>query len=201
MDGSLLQEGDIMKRPQLAKTLRIIAEEGVDAFYNGDLGRRFVKDVQDLQGIITMDDLSNYTVKWEKPVTSQLSDGHTLYTVQLPGSGPLLAFIINILDSWIPTASLAATWQRIVEAFKFAYGRRTELGDPDFVDIDQLIKNLTSRDYAAGIRKSIFDDRTFQDPGYYGSVLSQPENHGTAHISVLAPNGDAVAVTSTVNLL
>jgi len=97
---------------------------------------------------------------------------------------------------------------RIIEAFKFGYGRRTELGDfrdPSFVpnaaEIEALVKNLTSPAYAAEIRALIRDDQTHSDPTYYGAILAQPEDHGTAHISVLGPNGDAVSVTSTVNLM
>lgn len=55
--------------------------------------------------------------------------------------------------------------------------------------------------YAEGIRSKIFDNMTFQDPEYYGANYSLVEDHGTAHINVLAPNGDAIAVTSTINLM
>lgn len=64
----------------------------------------------------------------------------------------------------------------------------------------QLITNLTSPDYAAAIRSMIQDDRTYDDPKHYGANTSLLEDHGTAHISILAPNGDAVSVTSTINL-
>lgn len=67
-------------------------------------------------------------------------------------------------------------------------------------DLFQLTKNLTSDEYAAYIHSQITDDRTFQDPEHYGAVTADPDDHGTAHFSLLAPNGDAVSVTSTVNL-
>lgn len=201
-DGALLQEGDIMKRTSLARTLRTIADEGnVASFYGGDLGREFVEDVKEFGGIITIEDLANYSVSWSDPVQTTLAGGYTVHTVPPPGSGPLVTFILNILDQWVPAAEVAVTWQRIVEAFKFAYGRRTELGDPQFVDISDLIKNLTAKGYAADIRKIIEDRHTYNDSEHYGAVTASPENHGTAHISVLAPNGDAVSVTSTINLL
>lgn len=59
---------------------------------------------------------------------------------------------------------------------------------------------MTSTDFAKEIRTKIFDNSTSQDPSYYGANTTQPNDSGTAHISVLAPNGDAVSVTSTINL-
>lgn len=64
-----------------------------------------------------------------------------------------------------------------------------------------MIKNLTSKSYADEIRSHIKDDKTYQDPQHYGANFSIPEDHGTAHLNVLAENGDAVSATSTVNLL
>jgi len=59
---------------------------------------------------------------------------------------------------------------------------------------------LTSKDYAEAVRKNISDYITWQDPGHYGAEVIVSDDHGTAQISVLAPNGDAVSVTSTINL-
>ena len=65
--------------------------------------------------------------------------------------------------------------------------------------IDEVIGNLTSQDYANIIRMSIKDNKTYSDPAFYGAVTTNKEDHGTAHISVLAPDGSAVSVTSTIN--
>lgn len=62
----------------------------------------------------------------------------------------------------------------------------------------QLLRNLTSFEYAQSIRKRIVDNTTF-DLDYYGAVLYQPDDYGTAHVAVVAPNGDAVSVTSSIN--
>lgn len=62
------------------------------------------------------------------------------------------------------------------------------------------MQNLTSSDYAETIREQITENETFSDPAHYGAVFYAKDNHGTAHISILTPNGDAVSVTSTVNL-
>ena len=63
----------------------------------------------------------------------------------------------------------------------------------------QLVQNLTSEAYAFDIYRQTNDSYTVNNASYYGADFSTPEDHGTTHLSVLAPNGDAVAVTSTIN--
>lgn len=204
--GSVYEEGEILRRPQLAETLRILQKDP-DALYTGDLSYKFIQDIQDLGGIITHDDLVQYRPVWKDATNVSIQNGDlTLYSVPPPGSGLILGFILNIMDEYNLTESsiddehIVLTHQRITEAMKWAYAKRTELGDADFVDVSSLARNLTSDAYAASIRSQITDDRTFQDPEHYGAVTAIEDDHGTAHLSLLAPNGDAVSVTSTVNL-
>ena len=65
----------------------------------------------------------------------------------------------------------------------------------------QLVNRFASESYAKLIRRNISDIKTSQDPADYGADVILPEDHGTAHLTVLAPNGDAVSVTSTINLV
>ncbi|CAG9813957.1 unnamed protein product [Phaedon cochleariae] len=197
-------EGDYFTRPTLAKTLEIISEEGGYAINNGSLTANLVKDIRDNNGIITVEDMRNYRPVWQTSIRATLAGNNTLYSAPLPGSGIILAFILNILDGILDTTNhfSITNYQRIIESFKFAYAKRTELGDVnDSLEINQLIANLTSRAYAEGIRSRISDNSTSQDGSYYGATKSLTEDHGTAHISVLAPNGDAVSVTSTINYI
>ncbi|KAL1494986.1 hypothetical protein ABEB36_010482 [Hypothenemus hampei] len=202
------KEGQYVKRLRFAKTLEIIAVEQANALYskNGSLIGDFVKDIQDHGGIIQENDLLEYEPIWEEPVKVEFNDGHILYTASLPGSGGVLAFILNILDGFLDLEKLynIETFQRIVESFKFAYGHRTKLGDPNnnkSEDIKNVMKNLTSKTYAEEIRNLIFDNETSLDPTYYGAEFQQMSDHGTAHISIIAPNGDAISVTSTINFI
>lgn len=170
--------------------------------YNGSLTKRFVQDIADFGGIITVEDMNNYRARWSEPVTADLPGNQTLYTAPLPGSGLVMSFILNLVKNYLNTDDVndVTNWQRIVESLKFGYGKRTQLGDSEFIEgIQELIKTLTSDKYVEETRAKIFDNKTFSDPQYYGGDYALKEDHGTAHISVLAPNGDAVSVTSTIN--
>ena len=96
--GKLLKKGDILKRPQLAKTLSVIARNGSAApFYDGPMSKTFVNDVRAKKGVITLNDLKNYRVKIKPALKSRL-DRYTLLTCPAPTSGPVLSLILNILD-------------------------------------------------------------------------------------------------------
>lgn len=93
------------------------------------------------------------------------------------------------------------SFHRLVESFKFAYAKRSDIGDPAFVEISSLLSNLTDVEYANDIREQINDDLTYSDPKHYGANYTVQEDHGTAHASIIAPNGDAVAITGTINYM
>lgn len=83
--------------------------------------------------------------RWEKPITTKLKNGDMFYSFPPPGSGALLAFILNILDGYNFTRdsidginNTVLTYHRIAEAFKYAYAKRTELGDTQFVNINSV---------------------------------------------------------------
>ena len=95
----------------------------------------------------------------------------------------------------------ALSYHRITEAFKFAYAKRTLLGDDLSDETLKLIRNLTSVDYANEIKRLIMDNGTSESFEYYGAKYANQEDHGTAHISIIMPNGDAVSATATINFL
>ncbi|XP_019631209.1 PREDICTED: gamma-glutamyltranspeptidase 1-like [Branchiostoma belcheri] len=186
-----------------------LAEEGV--CIGGALAAAIDEKTVDIKrpwsgGIITEQDLRDYRVEVTSPLNISLAGGLTVLSPPPPASGPVLSLILNILDGYRFSPSSVdsvdnqvLTYHRIIEAFKFAYAKRSELGDPNFVDIAELIRNMTSDDYAESLRLRITDSTT-HDYRYYGPSFVLPEDGGTSHVSVLAPNGDAVSVTSTVNL-
>ncbi|XP_031627923.1 scoloptoxin SSD14-like isoform X2 [Contarinia nasturtii] len=197
------RKGEFVKRSKLADTLEIIKKEGVDAIYNnGSVGRTMVEDIQHNGGIVTIEDLKQYNVRWEEPISIGLKDNKTLHGITLPGSGALVAFIMNVLNDYLPQEESITSMQRITEALKFAYAERTKLGDGHFVeDALKVVQNLTDSKFAAEIRQKIEDFKTYEDYKHYGASFSSKEDSGTAHINIIASNGDAISATGTINTL
>ncbi|GFX95951.1 glutathione hydrolase 5 proenzyme [Trichonephila clavipes] len=159
-----------------------------------------------IRSIITETDMKKYSPRDREPISKIFKNNVTLYSASLPGSGALLAFILGVLDGyedfnaevWRKRGDTVKTLHRIIEIFKFAYGSRMVLEDSDSDDMKQFLEILTSDEYANRIRKLIDDERTYDDLIHYGVNVTVLEDHGTAHVSIIAPNGDAVSVTSTI---
>ena len=202
--GNVWAEGEKIKRPQLAKTLEIIAEEGADALYtrDGTLTHMLVEELQQLGGIITKGDFAAYKVAWGRPVSASLQNNVTLYSTPLPSSGGILAFILNIMNNYDSFEKSPKLYQRLVESFKFAYAQRSQFGDPTFEpEVQRPFEEMLDPRYAKEIRQKIKDEVTFNEFQYYGASFANVEDGGTAHISILTETGDAIAVTSTINTM
>lgn len=207
--GVFYKENDIITNPKLANTLKVIAREGSDAIYGGgSLAQKLVDEIQNDGGIITMEDFKNFKPKWGKAFESKLFNGDSLFTHPLPTTGHVLNFVMRILDGFnFHEKSLEQHnqeklfYHRIAEAFKFGFAKRAQLGNEMMPQVLQTLIECESLTYSDHIRTLIWDNKTFDTYEYYGATanISQLEDHGTGHISILAPNGDAVALTTTIN--
>ncbi len=208
LTGELYKTGDIMRNHKLANALKIIAEEGSDAIYGGgSLAQDIVNEIQNAGGIVTMEDLRLYQPKWGKPIESKLFNGDRLFSCPVPSTSSLVTFVFNILEGYNFHEKSLEYYQNenpifyhiLVEAFKFAFAKRTKLGDELTEGVLNAVAEMSSTIYAESIRSRIRNDTTFQDIGYYGANSTSVEDHGTAHFSILASNGDAVSITATIN--
>eukprot|EP00118_Oscarella_pearsei_P009100 m.50382 g.50382 ORF g.50382 m.50382 type:complete len:625 (+) comp34067_c0_seq13:34-1908(+) len=213
-NGSLLQENDTAFNLNLAKTLELLANASQLEFYDGSIAKSITDEVVAYGGIMTLSDLRNYSVKCSDPLETKFG-GFPLschltssYFTHLdfkilaphpPSGGPVLLSILNIVGGYDMDEHDSLFYHRLIEGYKFAYAQRSQLGDPSFVNITALIANMTSLEYAKYLREHKISDNATHDVSYYGHGYDQEPTPGTTHLSVLGPDGDGVAVTSSVN--
>jgi gamma-glutamyltranspeptidase/glutathione hydrolase len=208
--GSYYQSGDTFRQPELAATLKRIAADPGD-FYHGEIARKLAADMKANGGLITEADLAHYQVRERVPVEGTYH-GYEIVSAPPPSAGGIaLIEMLNILRPY-DLAKLgdrsAPEVQRITEAMRRAYMDRTDyLGDPDFAKIPQAA--LLNPAYADAWRKSIVLDhatpsKDLQRPAGFlppppTATVAESKSTDTTHYSVLDAEGNAVAVTTTLN--
>ena len=146
-------------------------------------------------------------VKFSEPIRSKINNNILLTPKTAASIVPLILNVIreyhlneSSLDEENHLNNTILTHHRIIETFKHAFAKRTELGDPDFVEnVSSIITEMLSNDYALKIRNAVDDNKSFDDVTHYASKYVTPENHGTSHISIITATGDAVSITSSIN--
>lgn len=199
-DGDPPQVGEILKQPDLARTLQMLADKGFDGFYRGDVAQKLLASVSDEGGRWTADELASYKLRKRAPLAFKYRNWD-ITTAPPPSSGGVaLAEILQVLEGWdLRALDAAHRAHLVVEAMRRAFRDRTfYLGDPDFVAVP--LARLTSADYAAGLRASIHPDKA--TPSALLSGQPAPlEDEETTHFSIIDAQGNRVAATQTVNLL
>jgi gamma-glutamyltranspeptidase/glutathione hydrolase len=211
-DGNYYQPGEIFKQPELARTLERIAKNPED-FYHGAMAQQLASAIRKNGGLITTDDLAAYEVKEREPIRGSYR-GYDIIGAPPPSSGGVaLVEILNILEGF----DLAKFGNRSadaihleVEAFRRAfYDRADFMGDPDFAKVP--VAQLIDKKYGAAWRDSIDPahataSRELKRPSFselervarsHHGTIREPEN--TTHYSVVDAEGNAVAVTTTLN--
>lgn len=198
-NGVPYEAGEMLKQPDLARTLERIAAEGPAGFYEGETALLIEKEMQARGGLITRQDLKAYRAHKRVPLRGSYR-GHEVISMAPPSSGgTALIQILNVLEGYDLSASgygAAATIHLVVEAMRRAFADRAQfLGDPDF-NPALPIARLTSKDYAAELRKTIHPERASKSSPE--SFVWPTAGEETTHFSVVDTERNAVALTYTL---
>lgn len=195
------KEGDTLVQKELAETLKRIRLFGAQGFYEGLTARLIVAEMQRSGGYISLQDLKDYRTKWRTPHRFKYK-GHEIVTMGLPSSGGIL---LNQMFSMIESRDIgtykhlsAPAVQLMTEIERRAYADRAEyLGDADFVKVP--VTTLTSREYLQKRMKDYVPGRAGSSQVIKPGMVMMHESEETTHISIMDPDGNAIAVTTTLN--
>jgi gamma-glutamyltranspeptidase/glutathione hydrolase len=198
--GELYRPGETLKQPDLAWSLRQIADGGADAFYKGEIAQRFAADMKKHGGLITAEDLASYKAVIRPPLVGTYRGLTVKTSPPASAGGATLLEMLNILESFDLKASgagSAKTLHLMAETMKLGYADRYRfLGDTDFVQVP--LRGYVSKEYAASRAKLIDPDKAKSakelgvgDPWAF-------ESHNTTYFSVADAEGNAVSNTFTL---
>ncbi|CAF4620208.1 unnamed protein product, partial [Rotaria socialis] len=203
--------GDTIYRPLLGQTLSIVAEKGPSAFYEGELSDAICEEIRSNGGIINRQDLEIYHARVKPAISVSLESNLTVYGVPPPASSAITLLILKVMDGYGLTPQSLDTIDKQVrfyhilnEVFKFAYAKRSALGDEydsqtdKNQNIEKLLDLILSPAYAEEVRKRVNEYRS-QPLDYYEPKFETQTDHGTSHCSIIDTEGNAVAATSTIN--
>lgn len=208
--GNLYKAGEIFRQPELARTLERIASDP-DDFYHGKLAQELVDDLKKGGGLLTLEDLAQYTVVERAPVTGSFHN-YTIISAPPPSSGGIvLVSALNILEGYdlAKLGDRSPQWMHLLgEAYRRAFMDRSEyLGDPDYNRIPA--KELIAKKYGEAWRSSIDPHEATASAALHrpeGFLPPAPRTAGhradtpdTTHFSVVDEDGNAVAMTTTIN--
>ncbi|MDP2454124.1 MULTISPECIES: gamma-glutamyltransferase [unclassified Kaistella] len=195
------KQGDLLIQKKLGETLKLIQKNGAKGFYEGKTAQLIIDEMKRGNGIITLNDLKNYKVVERKPISFDYK-GTEIVSMPLPSSGGiLLAQMLKMsnfekLEKYQQNSTPAV--QIMVEAERRAFADRAEyMGDPGF--IKDKTEMLISEEYLKNRWKSFTMNRATPS-SEVGKIIPQPkESTETTHISIIDKDGNAVAVTTTLN--
>ncbi len=212
LDSGRIRKGYVLKLPEQAAALELIAKDGAKAFYEGPIAKAIVEAVRKDGGEMTLDDLASYRVEERAPLRTSFR-GRSIMTMPPPSSGGVvLAQVLAMLESRSDLldaameaakvgggASSPAYIHLVTEASKHAFADRARwMGDPNFTKLP--LKAMLSDEYVRS-RAAMIDMGKTLPPEAYGTATPLPPDEGTSHLSVIDAQGGAVACTETINLI
>jgi gamma-glutamyltranspeptidase/glutathione hydrolase len=196
--------GTVLPNPELAQTLASIARDGAAAFYRGKIGQAVARTVHEGGGVLTQEDLERFAPRWREPLRGSYR-GHAIATLPPPSAGGIAVLqVLGQLELLLPhgfvRGEVSATHD-LIEAMRRSFAERASyLGDPEFVDIP--LQRLLSKEHLKDLSSSVDPSRATRSAALLpkGSEAPAPlgEKH-TTHLSVLDRDGNAVALTTTLN--
>lgn len=199
-DGTPWQPGDRLIQTDLANTLELIANQGADAFYQGDIPKKVEEASKKHNGLLTQEDFANFTITETQPITCTYR-GYEFISAPPPSSGGVtLCQTLNILEGYDLKSmgfNSAEYVHTLTEAMRHAYmDRNTFLGDPQF--IKNPTEKLLSKAYATEIRQQIMPNKATPSENVQPGIAPH-ESPETTHYSVIDKKGNAVSTTYTIN--
>lgn len=194
------EAGELFKQPDLAWSLKQICKHGARGFYEGELTKRIVEDVQKNGGILTLDDFKNYEVSDVEAVSGSYKD-YDIISMPPPSSGGVhIIQMLNILENFSQDSleyGSAEYYHLLAEIMRLAYADRSEhLGDPAFWDVP--VDGLISKEYAKELSRTITSDARLSEDVLPGNP-NDYESEETTHFSVADKYGNVVSNTYTLN--
>ena len=195
-------KGQLFKQPDLAETLRRIMEKGEAGFYEGKTAELFVAEMTRGKGIISLDDLKSYDAVWRVPFKEPYKD-YTIISMPPPSSGGIvLCQLLNTIESY-PVQEYGFQSKEyihlVTEAERRAYAdRATHLGDSDFWFVPR--DSLISEAYLAERMKDFNPNKATSSDSIQAGSFPIPESEETTHFSIVDTEGNAVSITTTLNL-
>jgi gamma-glutamyltranspeptidase/glutathione hydrolase len=198
-NGNIPKAYSILRQPDLAHTLKQLADSGRDGFYDGEIADKLVKGVNRAGGIWTKQDLASYRIVEREPVKGSYKGIKITSAAPSSAGGIVLIEALNILSGYDLTQVDELTRKHLViEAMRRAYHDRTlYLGDADFIEMP--VRRLLNDDYAAGLRSSLRSDKALPSAMLSGEIHPQPEGINTTHFSIIDEDGNRVAATLSIN--
>jgi len=196
--GLVPDAGTLIRQPELAHTLELLATHGLGSFYRGELAQRLVGGVRAQGGIWSEQDLADYHAVERDAVVGHYRDARIVSVPPSSSGGVALIETLNLLAGFdLPPAGSVARLHLIVEALRRVYRDRAEfLGDTDFVSVP--VTHLTDPGYAATLRAGI--DLDHATPSAELPGFTEPaQGPQTTHFSIIDRNGNRVAATITLN--